>query len=818
MLRTSGIAPRVLASEPILATPSAIRLAARNAAKPPVSVLASAATARRKAAANAATRRQRPLTPNQAATPSLRQEASGVPVHPSPLSSQFSSPPQTVVAYSPGAVGRSVAAAIAPFLVQHSAKKLKMAAAPGDLAAPKWMGELEVASHPEKLVLFEAARLKYEATCALTEHAPAPVKEAFGVLLVPTLRRWLGMPKGTALCADWVVLTPALDAAIMPLLKLKFVVVSAMSLRASLKVLRFRHFANSWLDLSRAFDVFSAAWDVEVFRARSHGISLPSPDLADLFKAACAEVPCLADVIDGRQDDVLQLESAVRSFLEREETRALDPVQAKTQRPPVDPRRTPSVSFAPPSPSASPSTRTPARVSVPPPSQSQSRPKTPAPSLKIHAIEAEVVHGVCCNCGLAGHSASDCVTAELFPGVGKGPSGVWRRGERDAFIKSLPPATVAAIVAGVRKRIAEKKARSNPPEGKPVSPRRVPASVNVSRFPSFEARARLGDREAAATPALADTGTPPNFVSGDLAALVVAEGRGEIVPAHVRISAAGVFRGECHRALRTLVWLKVRGAWLAHPADFLIFETGQPIIIGYLSMVEWGWVSLDSVVGRWKPNSSLRSQLTGWLHGFHAAGERVSVQLSTLETEAEPVPVVSEGTAEPLLSRPRRRWTAPRPPRVAVPGGDAPARVVAPPLIAAKRVRAGRTLAGCCSVAAGVALAPVTAWPALAVLLFVLGLARAVPVVAREVQGAADLLPSRFKGGWPQRAAARRAEREQAAALQGQRHGSVVCDAVGGAAAAVKRAVVGAASSAANPVMNSGLPHAITLDCGSGWV
>ena len=52
--------------------------------------------------------------------------------------------------------------------------------------------------------------------------------------------------------------------------------------------------------------------------------------------------------------------------------------------------------------------------------------------------------------------------------------------------------------------------------------------------------------------------------------------------------------------------------------------------------------------------------------------------------------------------------------------------------------RTRRTLAGCCYVAAGVALVPVSALPALAVLLFVLGIARAAPVVAREVQGAAD--------------------------------------------------------------------------------
>ena len=130
--------------------------------------------------------------------------------------------------------------------------------------------------------------MRYEATCALTEHAPAPLKEAFDVLLVPTLRRWLGMPKGTALCADWVVLPPEVDGAIMPMLKLKFVVMSAMSLRASLKVLRFRSFSSSWLDLSRAFDTFSAKWDVLVFQAQHHGVSLPSPT-----SRTCSRLPAL---------------------------------------------------------------------------------------------------------------------------------------------------------------------------------------------------------------------------------------------------------------------------------------------------------------------------------------------------------------------------------------------------------------------------------------------------------------------------------------------------------------------------------------------
>jgi hypothetical protein len=715
-------------------------------------------------------------------------------------------------------MGRSIVAAMAPLFAQQSAKKLKLKAAPGDLSAPRWSGELEVASQPDKLVLFEAARVKYVATCALTEHVPTPLHQAFDVLLVPTLRRWLGMPKGTALCVDWVALTPSLDAAIMPLLRSKFTVVSAMSLRASLKALRIRAFTSSWLDLNRAFDSFSALWDVAVFEAHRHGVSLPSPDLADILKAACSEVPCLADTIEGRQDDVLLLETAVRSFLEREEARALDPSQAKTQRPPVDSRRSPSVSFA--RPSLSPSAP-PARVPVPQPSQSPSRPKSPAPaSHRLLAVAAEVLQGVCCNCGLSGHSANDCVTAELFPALGKGPSGVWRKGEREAWVKSLPPDTVAAIVAGVRKKMAAKKAR-NFDKVLPVSPRRAPSSVNAPRYPSFEARARVGSREAVATPALADTGTPPNFVSAELAASIVRDGMGTFVPVHVRISAAGVFRGECRKALRTHLWCKVRGVWVKFDTDLLIFETGQPLIIGYISLVEWGWISIDGPVARYKTPSASRSQLTGWLHGLHAAGPRDSVSLCAVAVsgvspavpEAEPAPVVLEGRAEPLLSRLHRRWNAPRPPRVAVPGRVGPAQFVAPPVsdihrkektgsrLRRVRVLAGRSLAGCCSVAAGVAFAPVSALPALAVLLFVLGVVRAVPVLAREVQGAADLLPSRFKGGWPQRSAARRAERAQAAALQGLRYGSVVCDAVGGAAAAVKRAVVGAASSAASAVL-----------------
>jgi hypothetical protein len=119
-----------------------------------------------------------------------------------------------------------MAEALMPLIVEQSAKKLKMKAAPGDLNAPKWPGELEVTSKPDKLIIFEAARLKYEATCIASDHAPTPIHEAFDVEVVPTLRRWLKMPKGTALCPDWVILAPSLDAAIIPLLKSKFLVVS----------------------------------------------------------------------------------------------------------------------------------------------------------------------------------------------------------------------------------------------------------------------------------------------------------------------------------------------------------------------------------------------------------------------------------------------------------------------------------------------------------------------------------------------------------------------------------------------------------------
>ncbi len=115
-----------------------------------------------------------------------------------------------------------------------------------------------------------------------------------------------------------------------------------------------------------------------------------------------------------------------------------------------------------------------------------------------------------------------------------------------------------------------------------------------------------------------------------------------MVPVHVRISAAGVFRGECREALRTLVWFKVRGAWTRFAVDLLVFETGQPVIIGYISLVAWGWVDVDGPVARYKTPSALRSQLTGWMHGFHAA-----VTLN---------PNLSLSALSALLWSPRRRF------------------------------------------------------------------------------------------------------------------------------------------------------------------
>ena len=646
--RAQDVAPVVL----IPPTPAAERYAAR-AAK---AGAAEAATQPRAAPKATPKRRATPLAPPPR-----------TPVGSPPLSPPLSVQPPGI---SPGALGRSVAAAIAPLLAA-SAKKVKHKAAPGDLAPPQWVGDLDIASNPDRLTEFTAARTKYLAVCSLSEFIPTPISKAFLPVLVPTLRRWLKMPPGTALCEDWVVLDPSLDGQILPMLKSKFRCITPASLRVTLKALRIRGFSASWPDLNRAFDDFTAKWTVAVFEAQRLGVSLPTTDLADIMKSACGEVTALRDTIDGRQDDVVALEALVHAFLEEQELVSFQPGRAQFQRPPVDSRRPSSVSFA-----ASPASVPPARSpAVPvPPSQSPSKPKA---AVKLLAVAAEVMAGVCNNCGLPGHQHNDCVTAELFPAIGRGSSGVWRKGEREVWARSLPPETTAAIVAGVRKRVAAKKAGAAKFPAR-ASPRSASSDkVNASRFPSFEARARVGSAGAACTPALADTGTPPNFVSAELAQAIVQAGTGTRVPAHVRISAAGVFRGECREALRTQIWFKARNVWTAHTVDLLIFETGQPVIIGYQSMVEWGWISLDSVLARWKADSPLRSQLSGWLHGLHAAGVRGSVKLVALEVLAAPVsivqaaapaPAVAAVVVDPALSAvSHRRWHAPRPPRVAAP-------------------------------------------------------------------------------------------------------------------------------------------------------
>ena len=117
--RASAIIPRALASEHI----SAKRLAARSAAKPPGSVLASAATARRAALDKRPPVGRKTRSPEVVSPPSVQSTPPSV--------IRLNSPPQGVGGFSPGAVRRSVAAAIAPLLAHQSSKKLKMAAAPG---------------------------------------------------------------------------------------------------------------------------------------------------------------------------------------------------------------------------------------------------------------------------------------------------------------------------------------------------------------------------------------------------------------------------------------------------------------------------------------------------------------------------------------------------------------------------------------------------------------------------------------------------------------------------------------------------------------
>ena len=179
MARNLAIIPRSLASDDVSVTPAAARLAARNAAKPVAplpSLLSTATTVRRAALDRAAAATVTASAKKRKAVKAAVAIATSPPT-PGPVVTPIlveSPAPTRGAGFSPGAVGRSVAAAIAPLLLEQLTKKVKLKAAPGDLAAPKWLGELEVVSQPDKLTLFEAARVRYVATCELTEHVPTP--------------------------------------------------------------------------------------------------------------------------------------------------------------------------------------------------------------------------------------------------------------------------------------------------------------------------------------------------------------------------------------------------------------------------------------------------------------------------------------------------------------------------------------------------------------------------------------------------------------------------------------------------------------------
>ena len=74
---------------------------------------------------------------------------------------------------------------------------------------------------------------------------------------------------------------------------------------------------------------------------------------------------------------------------------------------------------------------------------------------------------------------------------------------------------------------------------------------------------------------------------------------------------------------------------------WLIFETGQLIIVGYHSLVEWGWISLDSVVARWKASSPLRSQLAGWAGCMVYTQRKCATQCSWMRWRCWCIPVSS---------------------------------------------------------------------------------------------------------------------------------------------------------------------------------
>jgi hypothetical protein len=530
---------------------------------------------------------------------------------------------------------------------------LRNSATAADLVPPPWPGRLNLKSDPQKLVMWLAARAKYIEVCRLSEHAPVPLHSAgtFSSDDVPTLRRWLGMAEGTCLCEDWLALTPALEAAIIPTLKTRMESLSVETLRAELVALRIPHFASSWSDLASAFDQYAAKWTVAVFKHKHASIELHTADLADIMKAHCVAVDALKHVLAGRCDDVIALKAKVFAFLEQEEALSIRPGAAVSQRPPTDSRKGGSaVAFAatpPPHKTTWPSASASPRGNSSPSAQllrsagiakGSGSPASSKKAVSLNAVGAAEVTPAkksfngCSNCGLAGHGMDTCAlhTEFPFPQHGKGPQGTWRPGERAEFWAALPADVKERTLQRARSFVAARNAKKAAymPAATRVSPR---STVNRNIYLSFVARARLSSLLSPNVAALADTGTPPNFISPSLAAAVLEKGEGVRMPCHFSIVAAGVQRGSCTWMLRTVLWLKFKGAWASYPVDLLIFETGQPLILGYLSMVEWGWLNLEHTVGRFK-NGVERCQVQAWLH---AAAVLPSVGLHSLEAAAD---------------------------------------------------------------------------------------------------------------------------------------------------------------------------------------
>ena len=662
---------------------------------------------------------------------------------------------------------------------------LRNAASAAELVPPPWPGKLNLKSDSQKLTGWLAARYKYVEVCRLSDHAPVPLHSTgtFSPDDVPTLRRWLGMPEGTSLCDDWVGLTPNLEAAIIPTLKARMESLSEETLRSELVALRIPHFSSSWADLASAFDQYAAKWTVSVFKHKRASIELHTADLADIMKAHCVAVDALKHVLAGRCDDVVILRAKVFAFLEQEEALSLRPGAAVSQRPPTDSRKGgASVAFAatPPAhktgwPSPSAQVSSPRVTSSPSALRSAGIAKgsvSPAPAKKavsLNAVGAAVpapskrLFNGCSNCGLAGHGMDTCALhLEFpFPKHGKGPDGMWRPGERADFWASLPAEVKERVLQRARALVAAKNARKAS-SGTPavrVSPR---TPVNRNIYLSFVARARLAGRDSPNIAALADTGTPPNFISPVLAAAALEKGEGIKVPCHLTIVAAGVPRGACTWMLRTVLWMKFKGDWAAHPVDLLIFETGQPIILGYLSMVAWGWLSLESTVGRFKSGDE-RCQVQAWLHA--------SAVLPSLGVHSLEAPVAPPALAAPVGLAPtvkvadvgRRRRAVGTPPQAAAMPAAQPKRAQRRPLLS-------RSLAG----AAALAFVPVHVLPSLAMLFFIAAVAQAAPALRREVQAASNALPSRYKGSWPALRAKREAAGRRADAEAGRASGSVV--------------------------------------------